>query len=159
KTARRYLYAFADGELPVKENCEVLDHLKMCPECTRVASEQQALRMALRRSMNRTPVPDGLADRMAAKLDGQPKPAPVVGRRWWRIIVPTAAAASLALAVTAAWMMRPVEEPKPTVPIGGLQPGRGDVALRDVIKIHEYCCERHNRHQNRELPDGLTGLA
>jgi len=159
KTARRYLYAFADGELPVKDNCEVLDHLKMCPECTRVASEQQALRTALRRAMNRTPVPEGLADRMAAKLDRRPEPAPVVGRRWWRLGVPMAAAASVAFAVTAVWMMRPVEEQKPGVPIPGVQTGGGDVALRDVIKIHEYCCERHNRHQNKQLPDGLKGLA
>ncbi|MCC7314685.1 MAG: zf-HC2 domain-containing protein, partial [Planctomycetes bacterium] len=33
KSVQKFLHAFADGQLGVRANCEVLDHLKMCPSC------------------------------------------------------------------------------------------------------------------------------
>ena len=44
KTFRKYLYAFADGELETRENLEALEHLNMCPSCCRKVAVQQALR-------------------------------------------------------------------------------------------------------------------
>ena len=43
---RKYLFAFADGQLGVKANCEMLDHLKMCRKCSAIVDEHQAVRRA-----------------------------------------------------------------------------------------------------------------
>ncbi len=156
--ARRYLYAFADGELPVKENCEVLDHLKMCPECSRIASEQHELRIALRRSLNRVPVPEGLAERIRLSLESPAEtPAPVGRGRVWRFIVPTAAAASLALAATTYWMIPRGDESAPVAPIK--LPERGDVAIQQIVKTHDACSEKHAAHQGGDLPTSPDALA
>ena len=156
--ARRYLYAFADGELPVKENCEVLDHLKMCPGCSRIASEQHELRIALRRSLNRVPVPEGLAERIRSSLEHPVESAaPQPRGRIWRLIVPTAAAASLALAATTYWMIPRGNEPAPVTPIK--LPERGDVAIQQIVKTHEACCEKRAAHQGSNLPTQPTELA
>ncbi len=156
--ARRYLYAFADGELPVKENCEVLDHLKMCPDCSRIASEQHELRIALRRSLNRVPVPEGLAERIRSSLESPAETqAPLARGRMWRFIVPTAAAASLALAATTYWMIPRGEESAPVVPVK--LPERGDVAIQQVVKTHDACSEKHAAHQGGDLPTQPTELA
>ena len=48
---RKFLYAFADGQLGVKSSCEVLDHLKMCPACSRLVDEHHSLRAAIGRML------------------------------------------------------------------------------------------------------------
>lgn len=44
RNVKKFLYAFADGQLSVRANCEVLDHLKMCPACSRAVAEVVQLR-------------------------------------------------------------------------------------------------------------------
>ena len=53
KSARKFLYAFADGQLDVTDNCEVLDHLKMCPGCGAVVAEHQSMRTVLTKYIER----------------------------------------------------------------------------------------------------------
>lgn len=52
---RKYLYAFADGELDTPENLDVLEHLNMCPTCTQKVNVQQELKTHLARVMLETP--------------------------------------------------------------------------------------------------------
>ena len=69
--SRKYLFAFADGQLSVQANCEVLDHLKMCTACSRIVDEHQAVREALRRSGERIVTPSGLARQVRRTLTGR----------------------------------------------------------------------------------------
>lgn len=160
-TARRYLYAFADGELPVKENCEVIDHLKMCPECTRIATEQQELRLALRRSLNVVPMPDGLSDRVAASINGRSEsavgPPPPGGTRRRRMFVPMAAAASVLLAATTYWMIPRAPDESSAVRPARLPEG-GDEAVQLVVQMHEQCAADGPEHQDPGLPHDLNNL-
>jgi len=47
KTIRKYLAAFADGELEVEQNLRVLEHAAMNPQATRRVMHQQQLRRAV----------------------------------------------------------------------------------------------------------------
>ncbi|MEX2214024.1 MAG: hypothetical protein WD768_07850 [Phycisphaeraceae bacterium] len=51
KEVRKYLEAFADGELDVEQNLRVLEHMSMNPQATRRAMHQQQLRQAVERAM------------------------------------------------------------------------------------------------------------
>ena len=51
KEVRKYLEAFADGELDVEQNLRVLEHMAMNPQATRRAMHQQQLRQAVERVM------------------------------------------------------------------------------------------------------------
>ncbi len=84
KNARHLIFAFADGQLDVKDNCDLLDHLKMCPACTARVDEHQRLRVALRRSMENIEVPSGLAAKVRANVLGSK--APRDSRRLLRLV-------------------------------------------------------------------------
>ncbi len=57
---RKYLYAFADGELETPENLDVLEHLNMCPGCTQKINVQQRLRENIARVMSEVTAPPEL---------------------------------------------------------------------------------------------------
>jgi len=61
---RKYLFAFADGQIDVKSNCDLLDHLKMCPDCSRVVDQHQAIRSLVVASAARVAIPAGLKERV-----------------------------------------------------------------------------------------------
>ncbi|MFQ5411792.1 MAG: anti-sigma factor family protein [Phycisphaerae bacterium] len=156
---RKFLFAFADGQISVQANCEVLDHLKMCPICSAVVDEHQAVHQAIRTSAERIPVPARLRDRVRMTLQlGRPVrrhevPRRTVDGRLWRIV---ALAACITLVVTVAWQMLPSSTP------GGLNPfgGRGQVSASDRSDTAQLVVVRHNRcsldcdrqvHHNIEL--------
>lgn len=84
KNARHLIFAFADGQLDVKDNCELLDHLKMCPACTQKVDEHQRLRLALRRSLETIEVPSALAAKVRSTVSGGR--APRDSRRILRLV-------------------------------------------------------------------------
>jgi len=65
---RKYLPAFADGELDVEQNLLVLEHMAMDPTATRRVMHQQQLKQAVARHINdQTPLcPDALRQRVMA---------------------------------------------------------------------------------------------
>lgn len=75
KNARHLIFAFADGQLDVRDNCELLDHLKMCPACTARVDEHQQMRATLRRSLEAIEVPAALAGRVRTSLKAPKAPA------------------------------------------------------------------------------------
>lgn len=104
KESRKYLAAFADGELDVEQNLRVLEHIAMNPDATRRVMHQQQLRQSVRRSMRaQAPAtPQALRDQitgMAAgsRLDPAGSPDDAVLSRIGRWL-PTAVAAILLLA-------------------------------------------------------------
>ncbi len=169
RQVRKYVGAFADDELDVERNLEVLEHLNMCPDCAQRAVDIPTLKRALRRIWPDGPVPQPLLHRVRAALpaegDSEPiesaprspkaKPEPMhrlkAGLRRFRLTVPLAMAASLALAVTVGRLW---PSPNP-------QPGTATLvtarAASDIRKQHQHCvthrCLRHHDQSlSRELP-------
>jgi len=122
---RKYVEAFADGELDVESNLRVLERMAMSPDATRRVVHQQELRRMVDRAMReQTPaVPAALR----AKIEALTRPAahaeraamrhgasPIAGRigRWaW-----PAAAAMIALAAVGLWLAnRPPSETRPRI--------------------------------------------
>ena len=78
KEARKYLAAFADGELEVQQNLQMLEHMAMNPQATRRVMHQQQLRRAVGQAMktDAPPAPQALVDRVT-RLAQEPQPATV----------------------------------------------------------------------------------
>lgn len=77
KEVRKYIEAFADGELDVEQNLRMLEHMAMNPRATRRVMHQQQLRQAVDRAMREsTPaIPQplrGKIEQLAAEWDGRP---------------------------------------------------------------------------------------
>ena len=47
---RKYIGAFADGELEVSQNLEALEHLNMCPSCAARVTNINELKEAINRA-------------------------------------------------------------------------------------------------------------
>lgn len=150
---RRFLYAFADGELSVKDNCEVLDHLKMCPPCARIVADQQSLRRVLHGSLVDEPVPAEVLARLqqaARRRVPVATPSGFRSGRWaW------AAAAVLVLAAGLGyfgWPHAVTDDSRQTTLLAA-------AVAEEVVDTHCACC-KHSRaeHQARDLPNTLEGL-
>lgn len=160
KNARQFLYAFADGELSVKDNCDLLDHLKMCPECTRIVSDQQALRGEVKGMLDAARAPAHLRERILQAVETEDESAapaqPTASYdshpafNWRRLFVPLAAAASIALVVYVSWSsFRPLQA-APAVSANLVT--RGGSAASRVVTVHLACCEKAERHHCKDLP-------
>ena len=156
KSARHLIFAFADGQLDVRDNCELLDHLKMCPECTTRVDEHQRVRASLRRSIEAIPVPAALAARVRATIE-QPRQA----RNWRRLsrLVPVSLAA--AACVVFAWrsvadFMSTGEVPSVRRPVTVPQ---GLSAAFLIGYRHNECCVKGAAHHDPDLPHDVTTLA
>ncbi len=164
---RKYLFAFADSQLSVQSNCEVLDHLKMCAPCSAIVDEHQAVRAALVSSAEKIEAPAGIEQRVRLAIQtGKPvrhretRRSLLNDNGFLRIV---ALAACITLAVLVAWQF--VYEDGPGTWNGGsggmaaLAPAAETTQL--VVKRHNQCdnqCE-HGEHQDAGLPDSLDGLA
>lgn len=157
QSARRYLYAFADGELSVRENCEVLDHLKMCPECTRLADEHQFLRSAVRHVVEAEAVPTELAARIGRMMHAGTA-APRRPRRIVRWLAPLAAAASIVIAAASAWRTLVVSRRAVVLTTPAPVVDRSSSAASSVVRTHQMCCEHHAGHHLPGLPRALPDL-
>ncbi len=74
--ARKYLAAFADGELDVQQNLKLLDALKLDPQASARVMHQQQLRQVVGRSLrDHTPAPSAALRQRVEQLLGQPTDA------------------------------------------------------------------------------------
>lgn len=157
--ARRLLYAFADGELPVKENCDVLDHLKMCPDCARIVADQQALRAALRSLSNSDAAPADFVQRAYALVEPPRISQPNSSRRLQYLLIPVGIAASIAILTFVFWRSFAPAHSRPGAPVETRELVSSDTAASRVVQVHEYCCNNHDQHHDINLPHGLAGLS
>jgi len=100
-----------DGTLDGAPRHDLEAHLSSCPSCARLVEELLVVRRAARGLPDMAPPPDGWA-RLSAALASQPSPEAARGTQTtW--LAGLAAAAVLALAVTAAvvWQQRPQPSP------------------------------------------------
>lgn len=169
KDVRKYLYAFADGELETSESLAVLEHLNMCPSCAAKVSAQQRLRSAVARVMASSPAPAGLDHRVReavareARGRGSGGLADLLRRRYgWPAL---AAAALIALVVVVSSSRSPdagqtVERPEPGISlqhVGFTDTSPAAVRLADMVyRAHEHCCAMGPDHHHPDLPrDGV----
>ena len=92
---KRYLGAFADGELETDSNAEALEHLNSCEACAGKVAQIRKLKEALARGFDQQQIPQGLADRVRAGIRREAdQPAGGVGRlhKW---VVPLGMAAAI----------------------------------------------------------------
>jgi len=162
KKVRKYLFAFADSQLSVQTNCEVLDHLKMCRQCSTIVDDHQALRQALRQAGERIEIPPGLEARVRTAIR---RGRPVPHERAWAFSLRTpllrrlALAAVVVLAATVVWQFGPwsgATRRGSSVAVGS----SGHVA-KMILQRHNMCvgnCKR-GMHQNKLLPRDRTLVA
>jgi anti-sigma factor RsiW len=163
---RKYAGAFADGELDVQLNLESLEHLNMCPDCTRRVDEVSTLRAALERTYADHRAPDRLRTQIKQSLVAEPCIAATENdssgtssrsleprrRRSSRWLVPLSLAAAVLFAVSA-WQNWP-------------RVGSGTMTIMaartvaDAAKVHTECVNgRWHSHHNPEFPRDLEALA
>ena len=65
---RKYVGAFADGELEVKDNLDFLEHIKMCPACAARVDEVTTMKGALQHAYADVEPSESLRLRIAASL-------------------------------------------------------------------------------------------
>jgi anti-sigma factor RsiW len=156
KSVQKYLHAFADGQLGVRANCDVLDHLKMCPTCSRRVDEHQLLRKAIGKELRSTAVPAHLAARIQESLVAGSRPAIARPRSWRSAVIFVGAAAAILLsAVVYLRDFQPTANPVVEMPFAGSSV-RGSAGAQFVAKVHRQCTARGKAHHNPALPGSLV---
>lgn len=97
---RRFLYAFDDGALEVKENLEILGHLNMCPSCAGRVDADQRLKERLAGSFGIERAPDRLRESVLTQLHPTTVRRPA---RWIIRAAPVLAAAAVIAVVAGLW--------------------------------------------------------
>lgn len=164
RSFRKFVGAFADGELEVTQNVEALEHLNMCPGCAQRVAAVGVLRSAVKNAYGVQKAPAGLHQRVRLALDNERIAAetPAIlsrpGRRYpflSRLTVSLGMAAAVAFAAGIWWSRAP------TVPRAGtltVVPGR---AVADVREQHEKCVRASRRHHDESLghdPDTIAAM-
>lgn len=160
RSIRKLLYSFADGQLEVKDNCDVLDHVKMCPQCSRIVDEHVALRRSLGRKIAAIPVPSGMAARIHSSLLKTVPRSPFVPawRRWSLVAASLAASFGLAAAVLAVWSTLQTGPGSYTLDRPGVV-SRDGLAAHQVIERHQACIAAGANHHDAALPLSPASLA
>ncbi len=158
---RKFVGAFADGELDVTENLRALEHLNMCPVCTARVTQVNRMREALVRIYGRTDVPADLADKVRLALDraeGAPDAViPMPGMVRWirRLAWPAAVAACLTLVWWGWSASAPSVSPKP----GAITVVPGQVVSDVRIQHHRCAFGEGGPHHAPDLPRSPAGIA
>lgn len=163
--ARKYMGAFADGELDVHHNLEVLEHVNMCAPCAQRAEDVAQLRASLRRLWERESAPPELHARVRAAIANEtpfdtatdaeslrPIPATAPTRKGltgWLVPLTLAASVMAAVAVWQFWPESRMHRGTATLVFAR--------AAEDVRVQHRQCVTRHgmNHHDeslSRDLP-------
>lgn len=149
---RKFVGAFADGELDVSSNLDALEHLNMCPLCSSRVTEIQDLKAALVRCQ-RERAPEDLRERVLVALRSVGENEPVRDSRsdlaqaaadqrvipgfFSRWSLPMGMAAALLLACVAWWMW-------PRTPMApGIMTVHARQAVADICEQHSACVAGH----------------
>lgn len=79
EACEKYLLAFLDHELQVKESLDVEEHLRSCTSCSYLAEAEHTLRSLLRQQMTTPPLPEAVKQRIVRQAIQTPG-----SQRWWR---------------------------------------------------------------------------
>ncbi len=171
---RKYLAAFADGELDVQDSLHVLEHMTMHPNATRRVMHQQQLRQMVGESMKdaQPKAPEALRDAVLAIADASdeaalPQPPGVLARiRPWAL---SAIAAMLLAAVVIQYM--PNNAVQAPAPIESQQVSQSSVAevpdawllgsqtVSSLTRRHVTCTRMINQmNQSVRFPENLEQM-
>lgn len=151
-TFRKYIGAFADGELDVPLNLEALEHLNVCPSCAGKVADVHGLKSALHRVHGEIAAPAalraqvrGVVARLSAAASVGTAEGPTTGRRPSMDLVSVLRRWFLPLSVTTmvllgAFYLLRTGPLSATVPPGAMGPAARFVA--DVRERHDLCVTR-----------------
>lgn len=97
RSFRKYLEAFADGELDTPANLDALEHLNFCEACARKVVNIQQLRIRLAEAFGDQPIPQELRHRVLVSVGVAPRTQADGPRRRQWLAVPLGVAAAIAL--------------------------------------------------------------
>ncbi|MFQ5493805.1 MAG: anti-sigma factor family protein [Phycisphaerae bacterium] len=157
---RKLVGAFADGELEVHDNLDILEHLNMCPGCAARVAEVEGLKNSLRRCFSGVKAPARLHARVqelcgetvAARAAGSRFDPRRLARRWSHWAVPLGMAAALGLVVTlrSQILSGPPEAGTITVVTGRVV---ADVRGQHAACVHGRGLRHHEAGLPRRVPD------
>jgi anti-sigma factor RsiW len=148
---RKYVGAFADGELDTQANAAALEHLNMCPPCTGRVTEVQQLKVVLGGIFAAESAPPGLAVRIRNAIRAEAAAEPKKPTVLHRLFVPLTMAAALAAAV-GIWHFWRAEEP----PSGNLIQAR---FAADTREQHRRCTQAGPDYHDATLGRSLQDIA
>ncbi len=151
KEVRKFIYTFADGELETRETAEVLEHLKMCPDCCRQVNAQQQLKGSIARVMNESKAPASVAGAVRAIIAREASKVPSAGRWRDRLHLSLAVAAAFAAAFWGIWQFLPsrIEPGAVLAEVPVTDSGPLAVKLADnVAALHLTCVKLGPAHHN-----------
>jgi anti-sigma factor RsiW len=95
RAATDLVHRYIDAELGPTTAVEIDDHIDSCRTCRPVYERQRALQRTISRKATRYRAPQALADRIAVRVEGAPRAAVTLSRRWRA----AASAATIALSI------------------------------------------------------------
>lgn len=160
------LVAYLDSELCPAQVVEVDRHLQVCSACAEQVAFDRAVRAGVRKTVRATPLPDGLRERMVARmLEEARRSRPVGDDRMiergkmlpWHVVLPLASAAAIPLALGIAGAM---SERAPRVSMATMamtaaeepRPVSQSASVIDLDRMLEQFVEWHER----PLPPEVT---
>lgn len=157
---RKFVGAFADGELDVAQNLEALEHLNVCRDCAAHVANITNLKTAIRRIYGRAETPNALRDQVLATLKTAARGSPQEVRTnsqapsppQHRLMAPLGMAAAIVVAVTV-WQAWPAPSPKS----GAITVVPGQT-VRDVRTQHQRCLKAGALHHAADLPRTFSGI-
>ena len=96
------LDAYLDGELAAPDAAELEQHLRACPECSRLERRRRAASDAVREHLPRFPAPELLRNRVRAAARAEASGRERRRVPWWSAL---AVAASLAVVAVGSWQL------------------------------------------------------
>ncbi|MHC4067909.1 MAG: anti-sigma factor family protein, partial [Planctomycetota bacterium] len=146
RSLRKYLGAFADGELDTEANAEALEHLNMCPRCAEQVTEIHQMKEAVGRVFKAETAPPELAQRVREAIRNERGAAQTRGMPWSRkLFVPLTMAAALATAV-GLWLL--IGPGRSSDPSGTTIQAR---FISDTRDQHISCCRYGRDHHDPSL--------
>ncbi|MFQ5489654.1 MAG: anti-sigma factor family protein [Phycisphaerae bacterium] len=160
RSFRKFVGAFADGELDTQANAEALEHLNMCPQCVARVADVQHLKQAIIRTVGQETAPEHLRASVRASIGRQVGPvkgaAGSPASRWvYRLLVPMGMAAAIVLAITAWEWTRSAD----TRLAPGVKTVREAQLATEVRNQHRMCTVHALEHHDATLGRDLAGIA
>lgn len=162
KNFRKYVGAFADGELEVSQNLQALEHLNMCPSCASRVNNINELKAALGLAYKGIKAPAGLETRIRDAIKAQPAAMgatkdvePTSNTTWFgqKSWAPLGMAAALFI-VAGIWWSWPEFTPRQ----GSITVVTGQT-VTDIRQQHDRCLYgRGLAHHASDLPRSLVGI-
>lgn len=158
---RRFLYAFSDGALEVKENLEILGHLNMCPRCAARADADAQLKQRLAGIFSSESAPEPLRQAILTQI--RPSPPRQRSHRWIvRLAPPLGIAAALLIIAGIWWSHAPANSAELTANNVAAFDGGHPVAARELAAAfragHQRCSALGRAHHRAGLSRHLPML-